>query len=109
MGTLSHRTLLQYLDADDLNGLKGFLDTRQLQIDDRDENGTTVLMVAATRGNTHFVRELITRGSDVNSSDLDSWTALLCATKGGHLEIVEMLVEHGADIEHREMVNFKLN
>ena len=104
MGTLSHRTLLQYLDADDLNGLKGFLDTRQLQIDDRDENGTTVLMIAASRGSTHFVRELIILGSDVNSSDLDSWTALLCATKGGHLEIVEILVEHGADIEHREMV-----
>lgn len=37
MGSLSHRTLLQYLDSDDLVGLKSFLGTRQLQVDDRDE------------------------------------------------------------------------
>lgn len=104
MGTLSHRTLLQYLEADDLIGFRSFLDPRQLQVDDRDENGTTILMLAAARGNINFVRELISRGSDVNAADMDNWTALLCATKGGFLDIVEILVEHGADIEHREMV-----
>lgn len=37
MGTLGHRTLLQYIDANDLPGLKTFLDTRHLPVDDRDE------------------------------------------------------------------------
>lgn len=37
MGTLGHRALLQFIESNDLAGLKTFLDTRQLPIDDRDE------------------------------------------------------------------------
>lgn len=105
MGTLGHQTLLNFIEGEDLGGLRNFLDSRQTQVDDRDENGTTCLMIAAGKGLTQFVRELLSHGADVNAQDLDNWTALLCATKSGHLEIVEILVESGADIEHREMVN----
>ncbi|XP_037926963.1 kinase D-interacting substrate of 220 kDa isoform X3 [Hermetia illucens] len=103
MGSLGHRALLQYIDSNDLPGLKTFLDTRHLPVDDRDENGATVLMIAAGRGLTPFVREFITRGADVNAEDLDNWTALLYAAKNGHLDIVQMLLEHDADVEHRDM------
>lgn len=37
MGTLGHRALLQYIESNDLSGLKTFLDTRQIPVDDRDE------------------------------------------------------------------------
>lgn len=37
MGTLGHRALLQYIESNDLPGLKTFLDTRHLPVDDRDE------------------------------------------------------------------------
>lgn len=37
MGTLGHRALLQYIESNDLSGLKTFLDTRHLPVDDRDE------------------------------------------------------------------------
>jgi ankyrin repeat-rich membrane spanning protein len=104
MASLGHRTLLNYIDSEDLVGLKNFLDSRQNHVDDRDENGTTPLMVAATKGLLPFVRELLSHGADPNAQDLDNWSALICATKAGHLEIVEVLVENGANIEHREMV-----
>lgn len=103
MGSLSHRTLLQYLDSDDLVGLKSFLGTRQLQVDDRDENGTTVLMIASGRGASSFVKELIARGADVHAQDLDNWSALQFAAKSGHADIVEILLDNGAEIEHRDM------
>lgn len=105
MGSLGHRTLLNFIENEDLGGLKNFLDSRQTQVDDRDENGTTPLMIASSKGLTPFVRELMSHGADVNAQDLDNWTALLCATKAGFLEVVELLVENGADIEHREMVS----
>ena len=105
MGSLGHRTLLSFIENEDLGGLKNFLDARQSQVDDRDENGTTTLMIAAGKGLAAFVKELLSHGADVNAQDLDNWTALLCATKSGHLEIVELLVENGADVEHREMVS----
>lgn len=37
MGSLGHRALLQYIESNDLPGLKTFLDTRHIQVDDRDE------------------------------------------------------------------------
>uniref|UniRef100_A0AAG5DLJ4 KAP NTPase domain-containing protein n=1 Tax=Anopheles atroparvus TaxID=41427 RepID=A0AAG5DLJ4_ANOAO len=103
MGSLGHRTLLQYLETDDLAGLKSFLGTRHLQVDDRDDNGTTVLMIACGRGATPFVKELLTRGADVQAQDLDNWTALQFAAKAGHVGIVETLLENGAELEHRDM------
>lgn len=43
MGTLGHRALLQYIESNDLAGLKTFLDTRHLPVDDRDEVSTLQL------------------------------------------------------------------
>ncbi|XP_064544338.1 kinase D-interacting substrate of 220 kDa isoform X5 [Drosophila montana] len=103
MGSLGHRALLQYIDNNDISGLRAILDSRHLAIDDRDENATTVLMVVAGRGLTPFVREFLARGADVHAEDLDNWTALLCAARNGHLDVVQLLLDHGAEIEHRDM------
>ncbi|XP_049538883.1 kinase D-interacting substrate of 220 kDa isoform X2 [Anopheles darlingi] len=103
MGSIGHRTLLQFLETDDLAGMKTFLGTRHLQVDDRDENNTTVLMVACGRGASHFVKELIARGADVHAQDLDNWTAMHFAAKAGNVEIVEMLLDNGAELEQRDM------
>ena len=104
MSSLGHRTLATYIENEDLVGLRNFLETRPTQTDDRDENGTTALMIAASKGHLLFVRELLNHGAEVNAQDLDNWTALLNATKAGFMDIVELLVENGAEIEHREMV-----
>lgn len=103
MGSLNHRSLLQFLDAGDLAGLKVYLDSRPVCVDDRDENGATVLIVAASRGLVPFVREFIARGADVQADDLDNWSALLNAAKNGHTDVVQLLVDHGANVEHRDM------
>uniref|UniRef100_A0A336K7B2 CSON004305 protein n=2 Tax=Culicoides sonorensis TaxID=179676 RepID=A0A336K7B2_CULSO len=100
---LAFRVLLQYLDLNDIFSLKNFLDSNSFQVDERDDNGATILMHASSRGVTAFVKELVLRGADIQAEDLDNWTALLCATKAGHFEIVQYLIDHGADIEHREM------
>ena len=104
MVSLSHRSLLQYVDSNDLAGLKTLLDTRHLPVDDRDDNQTTVLMLASGRGLVAFVRELVNRGADVNAEDGDNWTPLLFAAKEGHRDVVQFLLEQGgADLEHRDM------
>ncbi|XP_055697387.1 kinase D-interacting substrate of 220 kDa isoform X1 [Phlebotomus papatasi] len=103
MGAFGYRTLLQYVDSNDLQGLKTLLDTRHLPVDDRDENQTTILMVCSARGMVSFVRELIARGADVQAEDIDNWTPLLCAAKAGHVEVVQLLLEHDANQEHRDM------
>lgn len=53
---LAFRVLLQYLDLNDIYSLKNFLDSNSFQVDDRDDNGATILMHAAARGVTSFVK-----------------------------------------------------
>lgn len=66
-------------------------------------------MLAATKGRSSFVRELLAHGADPNAEDSDNWTALLCAAKEGHTDICLQLLEHNADIEHHDMVrNIKI-
>ncbi|XP_015838726.1 kinase D-interacting substrate of 220 kDa B isoform X2 [Tribolium castaneum] len=106
MVSLCFRTLSGFINEDNLQGLKNLLESKQVQVDDRDENGTTALMLAATKGRSAFVRELLAYGADANAEDCDSWTALLCASKEGHADIVLQLLEHNANIEHRDMGNW---
>ncbi|XP_063923502.1 kinase D-interacting substrate of 220 kDa B isoform X3 [Zophobas morio] len=106
MVSLCFRTLSGFINDDNLPGLKQLLESKQVQVDDRDENGSTALILAATKGRSAFVRELLAHGADANAEDSDSWTALLCAAKEGHADIVLQLLEHNADIEHRDMGNW---
>lgn len=122
MVSLCYRTLTDFINNDNYDGFKQFLESKQVQLDDRDEvssfsgvyaisvsslrfqNGGTALMLAASKGRSDFVRELLAHDADVNAEDADNWTALLCASKEGHLDICLQLIEHGAEIEHRDMV-----
>ncbi|XP_011877239.1 PREDICTED: kinase D-interacting substrate of 220 kDa isoform X3 [Vollenhovia emeryi] len=103
MVSLCYRSLAGYITDDNLAGLQSFLENKRVPVDDRDENSNTALILAATKGKLHFVRELVNHGADVNAEDADNWTALLCAAKEGHTEICLELLEHGADLEHRDM------
>ncbi|KOC69442.1 Kinase D-interacting substrate of 220 kDa [Habropoda laboriosa] len=103
MVSLCYRSLASYITDDNLAGLQNFLENKRIQIDDRDENGSTALILAATKGKIHFVRELINHGADINAEDGDNWTALLCAAKEGYTDVCIELLEHGADLEHRDM------
>lgn len=66
MSSLAYRTLLSFIDNEDFTGFKSYLEMHQTQVDDRDENGTTALMVVSARGLLEYVRELIIQGADVN-------------------------------------------
>jgi len=54
------------------------------------------LMMAALKGHTALVKELIARGADVNKP---GWAPLHYAATGGHLEIMELLLENYAFID----------
>ncbi|XP_011303261.1 kinase D-interacting substrate of 220 kDa isoform X2 [Fopius arisanus] len=103
MVSLCYRSLATYIAEDNLQGLQGFLEVKRIAIDDRDENASTALIYASSKGKIQFVRELINHGADVNAEDADNWTALLCASKEGHTDVCLELLDHGGDLEHRDM------
>ena len=64
-----------------------------------DEDGTTPLFEAISRGLDEFVRLLLDAGADAQWRDGTGWSALMMACKrGGGMSIVEMLINHDNDI-----------
>lgn len=58
-------------------------------------------MLAAFRGNTAAVINLLERGADVNARDKDGDTALMFAAYKGHALIVSLLLQYGANVYAR--------
>jgi len=57
------------------------------------------LRLAASRGDTPKVRDLVMHGANVNSHDNDGSTALMCAVAAGHLETTRELLRLGAAVD----------
>jgi ankyrin repeat protein len=63
--------------------------------------GRTPLMLAAFRGDTVGVINLLERGEDVNARDADGDTALMFAAYKGYGLIVALLLQYGANVYAR--------
>jgi ankyrin repeat protein len=63
--------------------------------------GRTPLMLAAFRGDTAAVINLLERGADVNARDRDGDKALMFAACKGHALIVALLLQYGANVYAR--------
>nr|XP_018906405.1 PREDICTED: kinase D-interacting substrate of 220 kDa-like isoform X3 [Bemisia tabaci] len=103
MVSLCYRSLTNYIAEDRLDDFKRFIESKSVNVNDRDENEATALHYAASTGKSAFVRELISHGADVNAADNDNWTPLHCAAKEGYKDIVTELLEHGAKVDDRDM------
>jgi ankyrin repeat protein len=69
-------------------------------VNEQNEFGSTVLIVAACRGRIQLIDILLRSGAEINASVEGSGvTALSCAVGQGHTEIAKLLIEAGADLE----------
>ena len=70
--------------------------------DEADRNGASLLLVAASRGETRMVRLLLHYGASPDLPDISGKTPLYQASSNGYPEIVRLLIEHGADPNHTD-------
>ena len=68
------------------------------RVDQRNEHGETVLMLAALKGYREVVNRLVARRAEVNK---EGWTALHYASTGAHLQVMTLLIGAGASIDAR--------
>ena len=70
-----------------------------VNVDVEDENGLSVLMMAAQFGQFDICKLLIARGANVNT--LGKVTALFFGVKGGYYNVCNLLIEAGAEVNER--------
>ena len=66
-----------------------------VEVNTRNFNGDTPLLLAAGRGRVEAARLLLARGADPALAERDGWTALALAELKGHEELVELLKSGG--------------
>ncbi len=77
----------------------------RIDVNAKDKDGCTALMMAASNGDTKIVSLLLEKGADPNKRgnlkllNLKYPTPLMVAVRGGNAEIAALLLKHGADIE----------
>ena len=67
----------------------------------KDKNGSTALMLVASRGHTDALRALLAAGANVNAKDIGGGTALMGAVMYGHTAAAEALLAAGGQTPER--------
>ena len=68
----------------------------------KNDDGNTALMMASYNGYIKVVRLLLKKGADVNAKDNNHNTALIGASINGRTETVALLLENGADVNMKD-------
>jgi len=85
--------------------LQAFLD-RGMNIDNKNEHGSTALMFGSRDCRVEVVEMLLNRNANPDIQENNGWTALLIASEFGRKEIVQLLLDHGADIDLKSNFGF---
>jgi len=77
--------------------------TSNININGKDENGQSVLHLAASKGDARIIDVLIEAGADVNSKDKYLETPINVAIVAGQTEIIKKLIENNARPDHKNI------
>ncbi|XP_032231090.2 kinase D-interacting substrate of 220 kDa isoform X2 [Nematostella vectensis] len=91
--------LLEAIEEGSCSTVLNLLESAGIDLEQRDSNGQTPLIIASEKGNVEIVHELLKRNAEVNAQDEDGWTALIAACKEGCSEVAKELLESGARLQ----------
>lgn len=92
-------TFLHIASCANLLSLAYVLLTRnKFNVNVKDDNGATALMVASKQRNERMVQFLLGKNADVNAQSECYGNALQAALYGGSREVIELLLKWGADV-----------
>lgn len=74
------------------------IDSGKADLNAKDSEGKTPLIVALTVGEKEIAEALIAKGVDIKAKDKNDLTALNAALRGGQAEVATALIEKGADV-----------
>ena len=78
--------------------VKVLLLAKDVDVDAKNKNGNTALIISAGKGNANVVKQLLAKRADVNEKTNGGVTALWIATHEGHNDIVKILKAAGSRV-----------
>jgi len=97
----SHEAFFKAVNEGDLELVASFIKAG-IDINAKEEDGRTSLLIAAEKGDAGMAALLADNGADANARDADGYTALMYAAYKGNLEMAELLLKHGADVHAKD-------
>src|SRR5947209_8022725 len=73
-------------------------------LDEKDGDGWTALMLVTVKGHLDVARELLNAGADLHAKNGKGWAALRLAVSMDDAEALRLLLEAGADVNSRDAV-----
>ncbi|XP_022777993.1 ankyrin repeat and EF-hand domain-containing protein 1-like, partial [Stylophora pistillata] len=70
-------------------------------IESKETNGNTPLMVAALKGKLHAVKRLLEKGANVTCVNDRRWNMLHCAVRSSNPDVIDLILTHVPDIESK--------
>lgn len=84
--------------TEEIDGVVQSLITKGVDLNAKDKNGYTALIMASFNGHKNVVMALIAAGVDVNVHDKKGCTALMAASQEGHTLIVDALIINNVNV-----------
>lgn len=81
--------------------------TMGLDIDARDNNSQTALMLAAQKGNIKLIELYMQHGANINLQDNNGNTAFSLAKRNNHLSVVSLLLNSNANLAIKNKIDFE--
>ena len=88
---------VKYCREADLKALSDLLAKKPHLINQKNDNGNTLLHIASWRGNADMSLMLLMRGGDINATDAKGYTPLLVAVEFHHDDLAVVLLQRGAN------------
>jgi ankyrin repeat protein len=97
MAEKANKELIEAIKSEDIYTVQCLL-KEGVDINKKNVEGRTPLIMSATKGHKAIAEILIKAGADVNQANKYGATALFTAAAEGHTELVELLIAAGADV-----------
>jgi uncharacterized protein len=90
----------------DVEEVLSLLEQPGIDVNMKNNNGRTTLIIASRCGRTEIVAMLLEKGADLDAKDNNGKTALMEASTSGRTEIVQMLLNKGADLDAKDNMGY---